>query len=67
MHRKDDDEEFLGDGLYASFDGWQFRLRSGDHVVYLGPATLGAFARYCKRCQEKANELPVPSRASHMS
>ena len=34
-----DKEIYLGDGLYASFDGWQIRLRApreeGDHVVYL--------------------------------
>jgi hypothetical protein len=32
-------EIYLGDGLYASFDGWQVRLRApregGDHEVYL--------------------------------
>jgi hypothetical protein len=34
-------EEYLGDGLYASFDGWQVILRApregGDHVVALEP------------------------------
>jgi hypothetical protein len=43
-------ETYLGDGLYASFDGWQIRLRApredGDHIVYLEPGTLGAFERY---------------------
>ena len=31
--------EYLGDGLYAAFDGYQIELRAprenGDHVVYL--------------------------------
>lgn len=46
-------EEYLGDGLYASFDGWQFCLRTprenGDHVVYLEPHVLKAFDQYRKR------------------
>lgn len=44
-------EEYLGDGLYVSFDGWQFCLRApreeGDHMVYLEPCTLETFNRYC--------------------
>jgi hypothetical protein len=39
-----DKEIYLGDGLYASYDGWQIRLRApreeGDHVVYLEPRVL---------------------------
>jgi hypothetical protein len=46
-------EEYLGDGLYASFDGWQFRLRApreeGDHIVFLDPSVLAAFERYVKQ------------------
>lgn len=37
-------EVYLGDGLYASFDGWQLCLRAPremvDHVVYLEPVVL---------------------------
>jgi hypothetical protein len=43
-------EEYLGDGLYASFDGYQVRLRAprdgGDHEVYLDAATLQAFMQF---------------------
>jgi hypothetical protein len=43
-------EVYLGDGLYASFDGFQFCLRAprpeGDHVVYLEGDTLKAFDDY---------------------
>ena len=49
---KRDNEQYLGDGLYASFDGWQVCLRApredGDHVVYLEPSTLFAFESYIK-------------------
>lgn len=51
-----DSEEFLGDGLYASFDGWHIGLRAprenGDHCVYLelgNGGTLGKFLNYVDR------------------
>jgi len=48
------EETYLGDGLYASFDGWQVRLRApretGDHVVYLEETTLEAFYRFLLAC-----------------
>lgn len=44
-------ETYLGDGLYASFDGWQIKLRapdtmSGDREVFLEPAVVTAFIEY---------------------
>jgi hypothetical protein len=45
-------EVYLGDGLYASFDGFQYCLRAPrgtvDHVVYLDSATMGAFDEFRK-------------------
>lgn len=35
-----DNETYLGDAVYASFDGWQIKLRTGDgnnQVIYLEP------------------------------
>ena len=53
-------EEYLGDGLYVSFDGWQFRLRAprpeGDHVVFLEPSTLNAFNQYVRKAHERRNQ-----------
>lgn len=53
-------EEYLGDGLYVSFDGWQFCLRAprenGDHVVYLDARLLDGFKRYCKEVERKIAE-----------
>jgi hypothetical protein len=41
-----DKETYLGDGVYASFDGWQVWLRapreSGDHRVAVGPTEYQA-------------------------
>lgn len=46
-------ETYLGDGLYASFDGWHFILRAprddGDHWVGLEPAVLRQFMDYVER------------------
>jgi hypothetical protein len=43
-------EEYLGDGLYASFDGWQLILRApregGDHWVALDPYVYPELVRY---------------------
>lgn len=53
-----DNETYLGDGLYASFDGFGFKLRaprSGvDHWVYLEWETLAEFSRMVKGVEERA-------------
>ncbi len=36
-----ENETYLGDAVYASFDGWQIKLRTGDgnnQVIYLEPS-----------------------------
>jgi hypothetical protein len=47
---KRENETYLGDGLYASFDGWQIWLRAprlgGDHVVALDVEMCGRLAAY---------------------
>jgi hypothetical protein len=52
-----DNETYLGDGLYASHDGWQFKLRApnhdGDHVVYLEPSVVAAFLDYVKQTNKR--------------
>lgn len=43
-------EVYLGDGLYASFDGVSIRLRAprgdGDHEVFLEPDVFNELLRY---------------------
>lgn len=43
-------ETYLGDGLYASHDGYQFKLRAptdfGDYYVYLDAYVLQNFLNY---------------------
>jgi len=43
--------EYLGDGLYAEYDGWQVRLFASNgetttNEVFLDPAVLRAFIHY---------------------
>jgi hypothetical protein len=43
-------ETFLGDGLFASYDGFQITLRAprdhGDHYVVLEPTVMAEFLRF---------------------
>jgi hypothetical protein len=58
-------ETYLGDGLYASFDGYQITLRAqrenGDHFVALEPLVLEAFFHYVESLKEDMNETPKHS------
>lgn len=49
-------EAYLGDGLYASFDGWQIVLRApregGDHCVALEPTVWQALLSWLEAFPE---------------
>lgn len=49
-------ETYLGDGLYASFDGWQIILRAprsgGDHWVALEPEVWRALSRFAESLKQ---------------
>ncbi len=54
------DEVYLGDGLYATFDGWQIILRaprgdSPDHLVALEPETFATLVRFAALINKKYN------------
>jgi hypothetical protein len=50
-------EEYLGDGLYASWDGFAFILRTeGDHYVVLEPLVLREFESFVKRTEAEIEE-----------
>jgi hypothetical protein len=53
-------ETFLGDGVYASHDGHQIKLRVSrnaspepDHVIYLAPATMDALVEFSEDVSER--------------
>lgn len=50
-----ENEVYLGDGLYVSFDGCQLCLRApredGDHIVYLEPGVWDNLVRYVKQTE----------------
>jgi hypothetical protein len=54
----DEDDVYLGDGLYASFDGYQIELYASNRIcktnqVYLDPHVLAAFLRYVESLKEQ--------------
>ena len=53
-------EHYLGDGLYASFDGWFVYLRAprpeGDHWVGMEPPILAEFVRYIEKIVKESRE-----------
>jgi len=53
----DDQDAYLGDGLFAHFDGRQVELYASNGVsktnrVFLEPAVLKSFLEYVKRLRE---------------
>lgn len=47
-----ENETYLGDAVYASFDGWQIKLRTGDgndQVIYLEPSVYAALQDFADR------------------
>ena len=64
-------DTYLGDGLYASYDGFQIRLYAergnGTHEVFLDPSTLAAFERFVSELRKEQTpngpaNLPVTRR-----
>lgn len=56
---KREDEVYLGDAVYASFDGWQICLRTGDgnnQVIYLEPYVYASLVRFASSLREAATE-----------
>lgn len=51
-------ETYLGDGLYASFDGYSIWLRAPhpdrEHTVALEPSVFAALIDFAKRCEAQA-------------
>jgi len=55
----DEHNDYLGDGVYASFDGYHIRLAVDHHenvVVYLEPSVLDALDRYRDRINQIVKE-----------
>ena len=47
------EKEYLGDGVYASFDGYHIELRANDPVhgpvIYMEPQVYQSLTRYAKK------------------
>src|SRR6266850_5512524 len=70
--RMSEREEYLGDELYASFDGYQIRLRAPrgfgvDHEVFLDQTTAAGFPRVYRCTTEMRVKKPRPGRKIDMA
>lgn len=58
-------ETYLGDGLYASYDGYAIRLRapraSGDHWVGLEPDVMRNLIRFAERVWRERDGKKISS------
>lgn len=53
-------ETYLGDAVYASFDGWQIKLRTGDdnnQVIYLESSVYSALRAFADKVYAKPGDL----------
>lgn len=53
-------ETYLGDAVYASFDGYQIRLRTGDayqQIIYLEPNVLTSLFGYWGEIRKRQREM----------
>jgi len=46
-------QKYLGDGLYAGFDGWHVVLSNGSGKEYLEPEVIEAFELYLTQHEER--------------
>lgn len=59
--------DYLGDGVYASFDGYQVWLAVNDHrnkVVALEPSVLDALYRYRQRLSQEIADRVIAATKS---
>jgi hypothetical protein len=57
-------KQYLGDGVYVNFDGYQIELTTEDGLstlnrIYLEPEVLAAFMYYIKSLREEHNNGPA--------
>ena len=66
---KQNNELYLGDGLYASYDGFAVWLRApgeqGDHQVALEPDVMASFVRYLMAIERHAKIVRRIVKDSH--
>lgn len=56
------DEQYIGDAVYVSFDGYQLKLRTGDgnqQVIYMEPNVYFSLINYVGRLSEAKINVEV--------
>jgi len=58
MANKNNNADYLGDGVYIDYDGFEIRVSANDHRenfatdnIYLEPNIIAALVRYLKRME----------------
>ena len=63
---KRSNEDYIGDGVFVSFDGYQIWLRTprenGDHEIALDPMVLSALFDYVKTIKKAAARIEEAQR-----
>lgn len=57
---REPNETYLGDAVYASYDGYQIRLRTGDgnnQVIYMEPAVLTSLFGFWGEIRKRQQEM----------
>jgi len=58
--KKVEPETYIGDGVYASFDGYQIKLRTNrdgpDEVIYIEPMVYMALVNFAKKVWKREDE-----------
>ena len=61
MPKEEAAEKYIGDGLFASFDGFQIKLRAprlyGENVIYLEPDVYNALTQFARNVWSKTEEV----------
>ncbi len=63
-----ENETYLGDAVYASFDGWQICLRTGDgnnQRIYLEPGVYQSLLRFVESLSRPAEDDGTQYDAEH--
>lgn len=56
--KKYQEPHYLGDGLFVTFDGYQYRLFTDqDNEVYLEPDVIHSFAKYQKELNDEIAKI----------
>lgn len=51
------EQHYLGDGVYAYYDGYHHVLRTDAHIVFLDPDVTESFLKYVENFKAKIEQM----------